>query len=438
MNENTSESKRLKISGNQESLVSLLQIGNDATSTLNNESSPSIFTLNVDCFEEVFEWLALIDLLVLRRTCKRMKQVVDYYIKLNYPKALHLKLHRSRFDELHPFVPNVFKWTKHLNIWPGDLTSQQIEDITYIFNQIESLQMDCVEMEGDLYKNILKHCTHLRYLAIRTSKNYRILGNGNEWLHRKYPKLEHFDLQVPNVKTTKFIDLKAFFGLNPNIRIFSTDSDFLAVWYRSLFESNISFDRIDIRINRDFHSLCDVTNELYKNGFYKKLHIYCHTHRDVMTQVAKFNALEKLNLWSTSTTFDVPKLNSLTELSIDISHCIPQNELDLMARNFLNLKRLYIGEGFLSNIRAFVRFAVNLKQIIFRDLFTDHDSEGVQITDFMELNEDRKQLARARKITFFIDEDTFLDLKWNYRIHFSLIEIQRTDSCEKEHLFERI
>lgn len=435
MSDNINESKRAKMSRRQ---VNLSGIENVSTSTSNTELLPSIFKLNVDCFEELFEWLKLVDLLVLRRTCKRMKQVVDYYIKLNYPKALHLKLHQSRFDELHPFVPNVFKWTKHLNIWPGDLTSQQIEDITYIFNQIESLQMDCVEMEGDFYKNILKHCVNLTYLAIRTSKNFRMLGNGNEWLHRKYPKLDHFDLQVPKVKTTKFMDLKAFFELNPNIRILSTDSDFLAVWYRSLFGSNISFDRLDIRINRDFHSLCYVMQELYKNGFYKKLHIYCHTHQDEMLQVAKFSALEKLNLWSTSTSFDVPILEGLTELSIDISQCIPQNELDSMARNFINLKRLYIGEGFLSNIRAFVRFAVNLKQIIFRDLFTDHDNEGVQIKDFVKLNEDRKKLNCARKITFFIDEDTFLDLKWNYKMHFSLIEIKRSDLCEKEHLFERI
>lgn len=36
--------------------------------------------LNADCFEELFEWLSVADLLTLRRTCKRLQQMVDYFI----------------------------------------------------------------------------------------------------------------------------------------------------------------------------------------------------------------------------------------------------------------------------------------------------------------------------------------------------------------------
>lgn len=47
-----------------------------------NKSAPQstqIFKLNVDYFTPIFEWLSLADLLHLRRTCKRIKAVVDRY-----------------------------------------------------------------------------------------------------------------------------------------------------------------------------------------------------------------------------------------------------------------------------------------------------------------------------------------------------------------------
>lgn len=37
-----------------------------------------MFKLNVDCFEHLFEWLSLEELLTFRCTCNRMKLVVDF------------------------------------------------------------------------------------------------------------------------------------------------------------------------------------------------------------------------------------------------------------------------------------------------------------------------------------------------------------------------
>ena len=48
-----------------------------AATSSTNELAPKMFKLNVDCFEHLFEWLSLKELLVFRRTCKRMKAVVD-------------------------------------------------------------------------------------------------------------------------------------------------------------------------------------------------------------------------------------------------------------------------------------------------------------------------------------------------------------------------
>lgn len=45
-----------------------------------NTESPEILRLYIDCFEEIFEWLSMTDLRRLRKTCKRLKQEVDFNI----------------------------------------------------------------------------------------------------------------------------------------------------------------------------------------------------------------------------------------------------------------------------------------------------------------------------------------------------------------------
>lgn len=58
----------------------------------------SLVGLNVDCLEELFEWLSVADLLHLRQTCKRFKKIVDYYIKTNYPIVGRFELRDSNFE----------------------------------------------------------------------------------------------------------------------------------------------------------------------------------------------------------------------------------------------------------------------------------------------------------------------------------------------------
>lgn len=62
-----------------------------------------IFKLNDDCFGRIFEWFSLYDLKKLRQTCKRMKKIADYYIKLNYRIGLKTD-HMEKFDFLKMFL----------------------------------------------------------------------------------------------------------------------------------------------------------------------------------------------------------------------------------------------------------------------------------------------------------------------------------------------
>lgn len=92
------------------------------TSTSTNESSVTqLFKLNVDCFEHLFEWFSLAELLIFRSTCKRMKAVANYYIKLNYPQLLCFEMNNSNVVDLCHSRINYFEWIRHLHIWTSGL-----------------------------------------------------------------------------------------------------------------------------------------------------------------------------------------------------------------------------------------------------------------------------------------------------------------------------
>lgn len=56
---------------------------NDASQS-NVESSLKIIDLNIDCFDEIFEYLDVESLYSFGQTCKRMNKIAGEYFKQNY------------------------------------------------------------------------------------------------------------------------------------------------------------------------------------------------------------------------------------------------------------------------------------------------------------------------------------------------------------------
>lgn len=413
----------------------------DATSTNQALSPPQIFKLNVDCFEHLFEWLSLNELLVFRQTCKRMKQVVDYYIKLNYPHLLRLNIYnRRRWLDFHNERLNYFEWIKHLSIDTDgliiNLTLWEIESIAYVLNRLEGLKLHGVRINDDLYEVILKHCPHLKYLNV-TAHNFSDLINDtkNEWLSRQYPMLEHFEMHIGNAYTRMdpFIEyitiakLVTFFKQNPQIRIFSIDSDFLEKIHRSLLEFNIQFDRLDIYRSQRLHSICNVAKILYEKQIYKRLHLYSNQPNFIGNDehyLSAFGNLEKVHFHSVTGNSPIPVVASIKELSIGWLCAISNDILKMMAENFIDLRRVDMQYAHMCDIRSFVCHAPKLRQIRVVELF---HTETPTISGFITMNEERKKLVNACKVKILIGERDFLRFKWTGKINFSLIELKRTD-----------
>lgn len=181
--------------------------------------------------------------------------------------------------DFHNYRLNYFEWIKQLSIGPIKLADTAIESIKYALNRLEALKLSGVHINGDFYEVILKHCPLLKHLNIKTNNHHSetMIGTGNNWLLRQYPMLEHFEMHFvfKYEEPLQYVtELLTFFEQNPQIRSFSTDSEFLEKNHRPLLKSNINFDRLDIHIDQRLHLVCNLANVLYENQFYMQLHLY--------------------------------------------------------------------------------------------------------------------------------------------------------------------
>lgn len=409
-----------------------------------NESTPKMFKLNVDCFEHLFEWLSLKELLVFRCTCKRMKLVVDYYIKLNYPKLRYKKIssYLGRLD--HEVQPKYLEWCKYLCLFGMAWKNIDSESIECVLNQLETLKLQFVSIDGDLYDIFLKYCIQLKYLAIRNYfdtyyKSSVLIGTGYEWLHRTYPTLTHFEIDIAVDQDStpyQYTELLKFFELN-NIRVYSVNSTFLLLHHSLLLESNIKLDRLDIEVDQDVNVTYNLVSKLYNRQFYKQLHLHCpygdEYFRGQAHHLSEFHNLEKLYFIS-RVKFTLTKLtlNVIKELDIERLKTF-QSDQDLaqITSNLINLQYIKLYFADLEEIMSLLCYVPKLKRIDVRFLLIDR----IQTCDLIALNEGRQKLVGACKVTIFIPEDRFLKLKWKGKVNFDFIEFKRLESREVNCVF---
>lgn len=303
------------------------------------DQSPNspMLKLDIDCFEELFEWLPLKDLRALRRTCKRLKNVTDYYIRQNYgPKKRGFRRLKAYSDDIKKIAEMNPDHKKFINkIWTlsdEKLIKRKIDDLKPILNQVTKIEMRFWEDETDYHGIFLKHCSNLKCLCIFGIKGNNLMGNGCKWLQRKYPTLERLILLNTHIyyedERNEIRELRTFFELNSNVRTFSTTLQFLwgnRLWLRG---ANIKLDQLEIQ-GDGFLKLdpyFDFVNELHCQGFYKRLHFYG---KDIyvdgyLLRAAQLRGLEKLYLAYVNLSIALPPLEGVKELNFvfseDIKH----------------------------------------------------------------------------------------------------------------------
>lgn len=426
-----------------------------------NDTVPEMFKLNTDCVHEICEWLSLKDLNALGQTCRAMKSIVSEYITWTYP-AVNTILRRDRIE--------VFSSTKATIVFPDtikriliaesdfnnnrlkfiatrctsleqiqfkftNLTAEHIVCLKKVLENLRVLRFVKVAFRGDFYEDFLKHCQKLTTLSVRSGSG-TLIGFNNNWMLRHYPHLKHIEMSQLN--GAKIDELQTFFDLNPQIETLGVNSSLLQENQSAFIETRKTFVDLAIIINyvpsRNYPAFFRLLNELHKNGFYRRLHLYTFSfNEETFFQMAGLRGLVKLySAHSILGNRVLSPMLSLTELSVDSSEHLA--DIQTLAKNLKNLQRILFYRASYDDIVPFFRYAINLKVVNIRRMIGVGSDEIV--LDVRALNNARKQLASASKVNIYVKEQMFLNTKFAMdTINYPKVEMKRIESMEWQHYF---
>lgn len=370
-----------------------------------NDDEPltHIFKLNNDCFLDLFDWLPLRNLLALRQTNKELMQLVDYYIerfcpavKLGNGKITILTQHLDKYQYIHA------KWIKRMNIFVETFYENRINGLKGILSQIEDLET-YHGIKGDFYISFLRFCPNIKRLKICSIEGGTIIGSSNNWLLRKYPKLEyvHFE-EFANLVQMPILQI--FFQMYPNIQTFSTTVDLIQKNQRWLIGSNIKFDLLKLEGNCSrvdvVRNACNAVRMLYIQGFYNRLHFAGSSIslEEAWNELMTVSAIEGLFLSDIRVPIYLsPLMSGIQEVRLDRYDSTYKIHYHNFVTNLMNVKRVWLSD--ISDLSSIVQFSKNVEEVRFsyidRYRFIQLRYCYCHRFDLVELNKQREQLVGA-------------------------------------------
>lgn len=471
--------KRRKLSGKSEENESTV-----AASVSNQEQTSEIFKLPVELLQNIFSHLELRDLAYVAGTCKWMNEVAGQYFVLNFSnvEASYTRLCNSSetlyhfpigfyLEPLIRFIQNIkmsgcnlqhfvtdytkFHQLKKIKLCSVDFSKFKIEDIKNSLSQVEYLLI----YTSKITENFVASLPNIRRLALRDNKWPH--GNEDEWIICHYPTLERFDFQSQDK-----VSIVRFLELNQHIRKIAVNSTCL--WNMDAIKSaRVSVDELainfndasllpdDDRIIPNFSKFCGDLNELYEQGFYKRLKLYSKIlfHNNVIRGLATLKSIATFNVFNFNTKDEVLPLNELKDLRY---RCTSQIiDLNILPKELQHLEVIRFDHAEIDDIVLFLRGSKTLKimridEII--DLKRDcgcffRDPNKIRVVDKLvkerdtthnrtridkliddlsscrcltvkklipltRFNEERKKLPGATKVTLYVQEDIYLATKF--------------------------
>lgn len=433
--------ERFKLSANIEKAI---------TCPSSVEKSIGILNMGLDCFRELLDWLSLADLKALRQTCKNLKVHIDLYIEMYYPT---IRIGYKKVEHIRDFESsskNLIKEIRFLNY--EQKFRNEFEDHGEILSSVQSVRLfkNCVN--GEFYETLLKFCSNLRSLTISRICDDTLVGFVNKWLLRQYPKLENFKLlDFLEPEGSGIQEMTTFFELNSSIRTFSTSLQFLKANGQYFKKTTTKLDQLCINITSEHYNLIgDVMNvliELHRHGFYQCLYLYrgclCTVDGVNLKGLLSMPGLEKIR-FSSCEQLDLPPLPGLKELKIGSIKM--STDWKIVSNSIMNVERVYIENGSLSDIEPFIHHFEKLKHIkigfgasqkndtrfpLDRGLTIGQSKDSFYVDYLSSLDKERSKLANASKTTIYIDEEIYLALKWSSNIrNFKSIELKRSEAFQ--------
>lgn len=428
---------------------------------LDERSPTDIAKLNIDCFEELFDYLSLNDLSNLGKSSKWMQRVAGYCFRLNYSAAeakwedelIHIRsgdnwsfgtifaphINKLNFEfdlDLQSFLtvkPNCPR-IKHIEFVNLDLSQAQMGRMKEIFDRVEVLKISACEIEGDFHANILALCPNLRRLSVGSYTGE--IGDDSNWLLQTYPKLDFFELQPLDYRAIS--ELKTFLELNPTIRKLRISAQCLWKNRHSLLKAKVTLDDLEIvEIDIESDNFLHLLNELREQNFYQRLSVsWWYFDQEAANRLTILKALVTLYAFNSEHIhLDLPVLANIEELYF--YKCNETNLVDL-AKDLTKLKRIVLTIATFDDIRMLMGRNRSLQKLKVEKIENGtHFSNN--ILNLAALNAEREKLGVAQKVQIYVNEEIYLATKWSIKLEeFRLVGIKRTQSFEWDHAFRWI
>lgn len=423
-----------------------------------------IWKLNIDCFHSIFDYLSIDDLIAVGQTCHRLKCAAGVFVQENFKAKRKMCQNSAIFMDWTPRCVDIFseylnsiyifgnshttyrfvsvnctRFLGEIRLAHVDLTDYQVNCIKGHLSNIEIIELElCSIIKADFYEHLLQFCPKLKSLSVSRSSydrdNGTIIGRDNQWLHRSYPMLEH--LELTNLYELKQNELSAFFAANPKVRSFSTDAKSLILNRIQL--GNTKIDRLAVEfhprtINSEIeplimaHLFYNLLLELHECNVFRQLHLYI-TFLDHQNSLQRLFSLKPLTMLGGYINRIENPLAMLKELHVNIGSDVI--DLEMLPEKVPNLERIHFSNAKSDHILPFLRSLIKLKQIKIDDL-----KDGLYLIDgaldLIALNNERKQLANAKKVTIYVNDAVFRATKWtNFELNLKWIELRRGESLE--------
>lgn len=293
-------------------------------------------------------------------------------------------------------------------------------------DKIETIRLQTYQYSMNLYENFFKICQNLRSLSIFSTARD---DYNDEWMYHEYQNLEYLELldSKPNPWSRS---LEIFFHKNKQLKHFKIMHGFLLTNRQAIIYSKMKLDVLSIQCDNcsDLDEICIVLNELYDTGFYKRLQFHAlrvqrgaTISKAEIDKIATMKGLEKLSGFFES--FNSTPIFGLKELhNLEYFQDLP-NDFKFINISFPNLLRVRFRLTSINQLMQIVRYLPKLKELIadFREINSNP-------LNLIELNEERKKLAGACKVSIYIAEEYYLRTKKaanNLYNEHNLIEIKR-------------
>lgn len=450
----------------------------------------AIFKLDIDCFEETFDYLWFEELCFMSHTCKRLNQVAGYCFQQNYQGYVvcdsngfgrqfgsktfkmkhlipfiqkidvssingidHFYEERSKFHQLKQLqvhcaktynMDEFMEFSEMLDagydvdeieeMFDKDSGMFEVDDLKdFSMPNLEDLQLAKCDL-GTKFHEIIERFPKLKRLQFDTCEGKY------DWLSRKYPNLEY--LQIVSYICGSVKGIPAFLEQNPNIRKFATNQQFLSENRNEFMNTNVKLDDLAVWMDSFLTKrYCELLKNLYEHGVYKKLQIYVgkiSSQKDI-DQLASINGLTKLSVLEMfDENYSLLALKNLEELHLlyMVDEVYDEDDYEAMATQLVHLKRIHVKEISMNSITPFICRSVEMQQIVVETLDSYGDYFNRGIINLRALNKEREKLPGAQKITLYVEEKYYLATKWALgETDLALIRLKRLDSFDFNHDF---